>query len=83
VVEASAGSCSVPALGQLYSVHWGHLAIIFIWVAGAVYHVAWAGNIGLWGANPLQLAPVPHGLWDPHFCLSLRDAFSGSGAAFG
>jgi photosystem I P700 chlorophyll a apoprotein A2 len=83
VVEASHGCGSVQSIGQLYSVHWGHLAVIAIWLSGVFYHVAWSGNLEVWSENPLQLAPVPHGLWDPHFCLSLRDAFSGTGARFG
>jgi hypothetical protein len=48
-----------------------------------MFHMAWEGNIVQWEQNPLQVGPVPHGVWDPHFCLSLRDAYSGACSDFG
>ena len=47
--------------------HCGHLAIIFIWTAGNLFHIAWQGNFEEWILNPLKISPIAHAIWDPHF----------------
>ena len=29
---------------KIFASHFGHLAIIFLWTAGNLFHVAWQGN---------------------------------------
>ena len=52
---------------QVFLSHWGHLAIIFIWVSSNLFHIAWNGNYELWILNPIATIPIAHGIWDPHF----------------
>jgi photosystem I P700 chlorophyll a apoprotein A2 len=52
---------------KIFASHFGHLAIIFLWTAGNLFHVAWQGNFEQWILNPLKVKPIAHGIWDPHF----------------
>jgi len=52
---------------QVFLSHWGHLAIIFMWISGNLFHIAWNGNYELWILNPIATMPIAHGIWDPHF----------------
>ena len=52
------------------------LAIIFLWTAGNLFHVAWQGNFEKWVTNPLKVKPIAHSIWDPHFGESALKAFS-------
>ena len=52
---------------KLFSTHFGHLAIIGLWVSGNLFHVAWQGNFEQWVADPLHVRPIAHAIWDPHF----------------
>ncbi len=61
---------------QIYMSHWGHLAIIFLWVSRNLFHIGWNGNYELWVKNPIATIPIAHGIWDPHFGLSISDAYS-------
>jgi photosystem I P700 chlorophyll a apoprotein A2 len=63
---------------SIFCCHWGHLAVISLWVAGNVFHIGWNGNYELWLRNPLKLGQVSHGLWDPHFAAAALDSYSGS-----
>jgi len=38
---------------QIYMSHWGHLAIIFLWVSRNLFHIGWNGNYELWVKNPI------------------------------
>jgi photosystem I P700 chlorophyll a apoprotein A2 len=58
---------------QIFLSHWGHLAIIFLWVSGNLFHIGWNGNYELWVKNPIATMPIAHGIWDPHFGLSIGD----------
>lgn len=51
----------------VFTSHWGHLAIIAMWVAGNLYHIGWSGNYDLWVNNPIASQPIAHGVWDPNF----------------
>ena len=61
---------------QIFFSHWGHLAIIFLWVSRNIFHIGWNGNYELWVKNPIATIPIAHGIWDPHFGLSISDAYS-------
>jgi len=52
---------------QIFLSHFGHLAIIFLWCAGNLFHIGWNGNYELWILNPISTMPIAHGIWDPHF----------------
>lgn len=65
---------------QIFLCHWGHLAIIFMWVSGNLFHIGWNGNYELWLLNPIaRIIPIAHGIWDPHLHsgLSGEPSFSG------
>jgi photosystem I P700 chlorophyll a apoprotein A2 len=61
---------------QIFASHFGHLAIIFLWTSGNLFHIAWQGNFEQWVANPLEVKPIAHAIWDPHFGESALKAFS-------
>jgi len=65
---------------QIFLSHWGHLSIICLWVSGNLFHIGWNGNYELWVKNPIATMPIAHGLWDPHFGLSISDAYSSGGS---
>jgi photosystem I P700 chlorophyll a apoprotein A2 len=67
---------------RVFSSHFGHLAIIFLWTSGNLFHVAWQGNFPAWTINPLKVAPIAHAIWDPHFGRSAINAFAGGGVAY-
>jgi photosystem I P700 chlorophyll a apoprotein A2 len=56
-------SCNV----QIFLCHWGHVAIIFMWVSGNLFHIGWNGNYELWKQNPIGTLPIAGSIWDPHF----------------
>ena len=55
------------SLPVIFASHFGHLAIIFLWASGNLFHVAWQGNFEQWILNPLKVSPIAHTIWDPHF----------------
>lgn len=54
----------------VFTTHWGHLSVIFLWVAGSLFHIGWSGNYSLWRLNPVCTIQVAHSIWDPHFASS-------------
>ncbi len=66
---------------KLFATHFGHLAIIGLWVSGNLFHVAWQGNFEQWVADPLHVRPIAHAIWDPQFGQSAIDAFTQAGAS--
>ena len=52
---------------KIFASHFGHLAIIFLWTSGNLFHVALQGNFEQWIQNPLKVKPIAHAIWDPHF----------------
>jgi len=76
-VESYLGIDNVVALNaRLFLCHWGHLSIIFMWVSGNLFHIVWNGNYELWAKNPIKTSPIAHGIWDPHFGMTISDAYS-------
>lgn len=61
---------------KIFASHFGQLAIIFLWVAGNLFHVAFQGNFEQWGRDPLNVRPIAHAIWDPHFGDSAVSAYS-------
>jgi photosystem I P700 chlorophyll a apoprotein A2 len=66
---------------KIFASHFGHLAIIFLWVSGNLFHVAWQGNFEQWVQDPLNVRPIAHAIWDPHFGQGAIDAFTQAGAS--
>jgi photosystem I P700 chlorophyll a apoprotein A2 len=66
---------------KIFASHFGHLAIIFLWVSGNLFHVAWQGNFEQWVKDPQTVRPIAHAIWDPHFGQSAVDAFTQGGAS--
>jgi photosystem I P700 chlorophyll a apoprotein A2 len=67
---------------KIFASHFGHLAIIFLWTAGNLFHVAWQGNFEQWILNPLKIKPIAHGIWDPHFGETALKAFTRGGVIY-
>ena len=66
-LEAHDGMTEENLYQKIFASHFGHLAIIFLWTSGNLFHVAWQGNFEKWVANPLKVKPIAHAIWDPHF----------------
>ncbi|MGD1852567.1 MAG: photosystem I core protein PsaB [Cyanophyceae cyanobacterium] len=66
---------------KIFASHFGHLAIIFLWTSGNLFHVAWQGNFEQWIQDPLNVRPIAHAIWDPHFGDAAVDAFTQAGAS--
>jgi len=75
-LEAHDGMTEENLYQKIFASHFGHLAIIFLWTAGNLFHVAWQGNFEQWVSNPLKVKPIAHSIWDPHFGESALKAFS-------
>jgi len=66
---------------KIFASHFGHIAIIFLWTSGNLFHVAWQGNFEQWIQDPLNVRPIAHAIWDPHFGQPAIDAFTQGGAS--
>jgi photosystem I P700 chlorophyll a apoprotein A2 len=66
---------------KIFASHFGHIAIIFLWTSGTLFHVAWQGNFEQWIKDPLNISPIAHAIWDPHFGKGAIDAFTQGGAS--
>ena len=75
-LEAHDGMTEENLYQKIFASHFGHLAVIFLWTAGNLFHVAWQGNFEKWVTNPLKVKPIAHAIWDPHFGESAIKAFS-------
>ena len=53
-LEAHDGMTEENLYQKIFASHFGHLAIIFLWTAGNLFHVAWQGNFEKWVSNPLK-----------------------------
>jgi photosystem I P700 chlorophyll a apoprotein A2 len=67
---------------KIFASHFGHLAVIFLWTSGNLFHVAWQGNFEQWILNPLKTKPIAHAIWDPHFGEPALKAFTKGGLAY-
>ncbi len=66
---------------KIFASHFGHLAIIFLWTSGSLFHVAWQGNFEQWVKDPLNVRPIAHAIWDPQFGKPAVEAFTQAGAS--
>jgi photosystem I P700 chlorophyll a apoprotein A2 len=66
---------------KVFASHFGQLAIIFLWVSGNLFHVAWQGNFESWTQDPLHVRPIAHAIWDPHFGQPAVEAYTRGGAS--
>jgi photosystem I P700 chlorophyll a apoprotein A2 len=69
---------------QIFSCHFGHLAVIFAFVAAELFHIGWNGNFSCFLKNPIASLPIAHGIGDPHFSYPISSsAYSSSGSYYG
>ncbi|MBW4623643.1 MAG: photosystem I core protein PsaB [Cyanosarcina radialis HA8281-LM2] len=67
---------------KIFASHFGHLAIIFLWVSGNLFHIAWQGNFEQWIKDPLNTRPIAHAIWDPQFGKAAVEAFTRGGVNY-
>ena len=79
--ESHDGMTEETLYQKIFASHFGHLAIIFLWTSGNLFHVAWQGNFPQWVADPLNVRPIAHAIWDPQFGSPAVDAFTQAGAS--
>ena len=48
---------------RIFSAHFGHLAVIFIWLSGAFFHGARFSNYSGWLADPTHVKPSAQQVW--------------------
>ena len=48
---------------KIFSAHFGHLAVIFIWLSGAYFHGARFSNYEAWLTNPTGIKPSAQVVW--------------------
>ncbi|HIK28068.1 MAG: photosystem I core protein PsaA [Oscillatoriaceae bacterium SKW80] len=48
---------------KIFSAHFGHLAVIFIWLSGAYFHGAKFSNYEAWMSNPAAIKPSAQVVW--------------------
>ncbi len=63
---------------KIFSAHFGHLAVIFIWLSGAYFHGARFSNYEAWLSNPTQIKPSAQVVW-PIFGQEILNADVGGG----
>ncbi len=55
--ESHDGMTEEKLYQKLFSTHFGHLAIIGLWVSGNLFHIAWQGNFRAVGLRPTARSP--------------------------
>ena len=81
-LESHDGMTEESLYQKIFASHFGHMAIIFLWTSGNLFHVAWQGNFQQWVLNPLKVKPIAHAIWDPHFGQSAIKAFTRGGVSY-
>jgi photosystem I P700 chlorophyll a apoprotein A2 len=80
--ESHDGMTEEKLYQKIFATHFGHVAIIFLWTSSLLFHVAWQGNFQQWIKDPLNVRPIAHAIWDPHFGAPAIDAFTQAGANY-
>lgn len=62
---------------QIFICHWGHSAMIFVWLSSNLFHIGSAGNYEVYYYNPIKTPEIAHGISDPHFPERDRCVLSG------
>nr|BDA99027.1 photosystem I P700 chlorophyll a apoprotein A2 [Rhodomonas sp. NIES-2332] len=81
-LESHDGMTEENLYQKIFASHFGHLAVIFLWTSGNLFHVAWQGNFEQWVLNPLKVKPIAHAIWDPHFGQPAVKAFTKGGVSY-
>jgi len=63
---------------KIFSAHFGHLAVVFVWVSGMFFHGARFSNYEAWLSNPLSIKPSAQVVW-PIFGQEILNADVGGG----
>ncbi|MEO0539069.1 MAG: photosystem I core protein PsaA, partial [Cyanobacteria bacterium P01_A01_bin.123] len=63
---------------KIFSAHFGHLAIVFIWLSGMYYHGARFSNYEAWLADPVNIHPSAQVVW-PIFGQEILNGEVGGG----
>jgi photosystem I P700 chlorophyll a apoprotein A1 len=63
---------------KIFSAHFGHLAVVFIWLSGMYFHGAKFSNYEAWLANPTAIKPSAQVVW-PIFGQEILNADVGGG----
>ncbi|BAQ62568.1 photosystem I P700 chlorophyll a apoprotein subunit Ia PsaA [Geminocystis sp. NIES-3708] len=48
---------------KIFSAHFGHLAVVFVWLSGMYFHGAKFSNYSAWLADPLNVKPSAQQVW--------------------
>jgi photosystem I P700 chlorophyll a apoprotein A2 len=67
---------------QIFSSHFGHLAVISSLAAAEMFHIGWNGNFSAFLKNPIATLGIAHGIGDPHFGSSISQAYSSGGSYY-
>ncbi|TVQ11152.1 MAG: photosystem I core protein PsaA [Leptolyngbya sp. DLM2.Bin27] len=63
---------------KIFSAHFGHLAVVFLWLSGMYFHGAKFSNFSSWMADPIHIKPSAQVVW-PIFGQELLNADMGDG----
>ncbi|MEM6254750.1 MAG: photosystem I core protein PsaA [Cyanobacteria bacterium P01_D01_bin.156] len=63
---------------KIFSAHFGHLAIVFIWLSGMYYHGARFSNFEAWLSDPVNIKPSAQVVW-PIFGQEILNGEVGGG----
>jgi photosystem I P700 chlorophyll a apoprotein A1 len=63
---------------KIFSAHFGHLAVVFVWLSGMYFHGARFSNFSAWMANPTGIKPSAQVVW-PIFGQDILNADVGGG----
>jgi len=63
---------------KIFSAHFGHLAVVFVWLSGMYYHGAQFSNYSAWLADPINIKPSAQVVW-PIFGQEILNGDVGGG----
>ncbi|AFY30768.1 photosystem I core protein PsaA [Calothrix sp. PCC 7507] len=63
---------------KIFAAHFGHLAVVFVWLSGMYFHGARFSNFEAWMANPTAIKPSAQVVW-PIFGQEILNADVGGG----
>ncbi|MCJ2544139.1 photosystem I core protein PsaA [Thermostichus vulcanus] len=63
---------------KIFSAHFGHLAVVFVWLSGMYYHGAQFSNYSAWVADPVNIKPSAQVVW-PIFGQEILNGDVGGG----
>ncbi len=63
---------------KIFSAHFGHLAVVFVWLSGMYYHGAQFSNYSSWLADPINIKPSAQVVW-PIFGQEILNGDMGGG----